>query len=76
MVIPKNLYSKESKTKKKKYHLGILLNTQSAHIPLTYETMHEPMENMSKYMLKSHLGPTQTKTNIMRQSPINKIKKF
>ena len=37
--------------------------------------MHEHDEILSKYMLKCHLGPTQTQTNKMGHSPIKKIKK-
>ena len=38
--------------------------------------MHEYDEILPKYMLKCHLGPTQTQANKMGHSLIKKIKKF
>ena len=46
---------------------------------LIYETMHECMKILPKYMLKYHLGPTtqtQTQTNTMGHSPIKKNEKI
>ena len=37
--------------------------------------MHEHVEILPKYMLKCHLGPTQTQTNTMGHNLIKKIKK-
>ena len=59
-----------------KCHLGISSNTYSAYKPLTCKTMHEHDEILPKYMLKCHLGPTQTQTIKIGHGPNKKIKKF
>ena len=38
--------------------------------------MHEHVEMLPRYMLKCHLGPTQTQTNTMGHNVIKKIKEI
>ena len=38
--------------------------------------MHEHVKILPKYMLQCHLGPTQTQSKQMEQSPIKKFKRF
>ena len=50
------------------------------HLVCTYKinmwAMHEHVWILPKYMIKCHNWPTQSQTNQMRQSPIEKLKEF